>query len=185
MNDVTLVRQEHDYGCGIASLAMVSGLSYDDVRRWLLDNWPGGHERTDDWLEKRGIYKGIADYFLASHGYVWRTLYGGWKLSPWPPEPFAPVHLVRVRQPSGTSHFVVMDGNGSVLDPLLDEPRCLADWSEVDNVQGIWPGPASDRQVDRIAELEGDLADQMHLTDDAFAEVDRLSGRSGSSPDTR
>lgn len=138
---VALVRQAHDYGCGIASLAMVTGQTYDEVRTWLLAHWPGGQggdTPAEDWLVKRGIYSGIADYYLGRHGYVWRKVYSGWQQHPWPPEPFAPVHLVMVRQPSNNSHYVVMRADGVVLDPLADEPKTLAGWPAVDNVQGIW-----------------------------------------------
>lgn len=139
MSAETLIRQQHDYGCGIASLAMISGQSYDEVRTWLLDNWPGGHERSDEWLEKRGIYSGIAEYFLGEHGYVWRYVYRAWyPSSNWPPPAFAPVHLVMVRQPSNNSHYVVMRSDGIVLDPLSDEPKALTDWPEVSNVMGVW-----------------------------------------------
>ena len=138
-----LVRQQHDYGCGIAALAMIADRSYDEVREWLLGNWPGGSQRPEDWLTAHGIHKGIADWYLAQHDYVWRTLYGGWKLDPWPPEPFAPVHLACVRQPSNNNHYVVMRADGVVLDPLADGPRSLADWPQVYNVQGIWPGGVS------------------------------------------
>lgn len=138
--DVTLIRQEHDYGCGLASLAMITGQTYEEVRLWLLDHWPGGQgdHVPEEWLVKRGIHSGIAEYFLGAHGYVWRTVYSGWAQKPWPPEPFAPVHLAMVRQPSGNSHYVVMRSDGVVLDPMTDEPRSLADWEKVDNVQGIW-----------------------------------------------
>lgn len=142
----TLVRQQHDYGCGIASLAMIAGKSYSEVHAWLLANWPGGQadggSPPEHWLEKRGIYSGIVDWYLVHHGYVWRTVYAGWAKDnssyPWPPEPFAPIHLAQVRQPSNNSHYVVMRADGVVLDPLTDEPRTLADWPEVSNVQGIW-----------------------------------------------
>jgi hypothetical protein len=153
MNGSTLVRQEHDYGCGLASLAMIDGKSYEDVRQWLITNWPGGQADggapPENWLEKRGIYSGIADWYLGHHGYVWRKVYSGWaKDKPsfqWPPAPFAPVHLVQVRQPSGNSHYVVMRADGVVLDPMTDEPRSLTDWPLVDNVMGAWrcPGPVS------------------------------------------
>jgi hypothetical protein len=135
---VELIRQTHDYGCGIASLAMISGQPYNAVREWLVENWPGGTQTPDEWLTTRGIHKGIADYYLAAHGYVWRTVYGGWKLPEWPPRPFAPVHLAHVVQPSGNTHYVVMRADGVVLDPMCDEPRALSDWSYVNNVQGVW-----------------------------------------------
>lgn len=134
----TLIRQVHEYGCGLASLAMISGWTYDEVRDWLVANWPAGSQTPGEWLEQRGIHKGIADYFLAENGYAWRTVYAGWGQKPWPPEPFAPVHLAQVVQPSGNSHYVVMRSDGVVLDPLSDEPKRLTDWSVVNNVQGVW-----------------------------------------------
>lgn len=136
-----LVRQQHAYGCGIASLAMITGQSYDDVREWLLANWPGGHERSDEWLEKRGTYSGIVEYYLGEHGYMWRYVYRAWYPDNWPPTPFAPVHLALVRQPSNNTHYVAMRADGVVLDPLTDEPRTLRDWPEVYNVAGVWRSP--------------------------------------------
>lgn len=133
-----LVRQEHDYGCGLASLAMICDQSYDEVREWLLANWPDGKHAPEEWLTKRGIHGGTADWYLSQHGYVWRTLYAGWVMPTWPPEPFAPVHLACVVQPSGNSHYVVMRNDGVVLDPMTDEPRALTDWPKINNVQGIW-----------------------------------------------
>lgn len=137
-SDVHLIRQKHEYGCGIAALAMVAGTSYESVHEWLLANWPGGTQAPDEWLVAHGIHKGIADFYLAAHGYMWRTVYSGWRQIPWPPEPFAPIHLACVRQPSGNSHYVVARDDGAVLDPLHDELRRLTDWPEVYNVQGIW-----------------------------------------------
>lgn len=159
-----LIRQEHDYGCGIATLAMVTNATYDEVRTWLLDNWPGGNERHDDWLEKRGIHKGIADFYLAAHGYVWRTLYGGWQLPTWPPEPFAPVHMACVRQPSNNAHYVAMRADGVVLDPLTGEERRLTDWPEVQNVQGIWSERDLAAARDQIAAVRA-LHEPVHLAD--------------------
>lgn len=139
-----LVRQEHDYGCGIAALAMLTGSTYEDVRAWILDNWQNqimGYERTGSWLSKSGVTGPVLDWYLAQRGYVWRKVYSGWKPDPWPPEPFAPVHVAQVIQPSGMAHFVVLTADGRVLDPMSDSPRSLTEWQQINYVQGVWPIP--------------------------------------------
>lgn len=140
-----MVMQEHPNGCGIACLAMVTGLGYAQVRDTLTEFLP----RERDYGEE-GIHHGIAEWLLGRLGYAWRTLYAGHLHDPWPPEPFAPVHIAQVRQPSGNTHYVVVTNDGIVFDPLDGEHKRLADWdgrsgsvsnpkfSGVNNVMGIW-----------------------------------------------
>jgi hypothetical protein len=131
------VFQEHDYGCGIASLAMVSGDAYGDVHAWLLANVK--NTQSAAWLTERGIHHGIVEFYLAQHGFVWRTVYEGWGLDVWPPAPFAPIHVCSVVQPSRNQHFVVMLDDGRVLDPLDGTlGLALMNWPKVNNVVGIW-----------------------------------------------
>jgi hypothetical protein len=139
-----LVRQEHDYGCGIATLAMLTGQTYEAVRTWILSHWQNqiiGYESSDSWLRTHGVTGPVLDWYLATHGYVWRKVYSGWKPVPWPPEPFAPVHAAQVIQPSGMAHFVVLTSAGRVLDPMQDEPRSLSEWEQINFVQGVWTPP--------------------------------------------
>lgn len=139
-----LVLQKHDYGCGIASLAMLTGDTYDGIRAWILDHWQNqimGHESNDSWLTKSGVTGPVLDWFLAQHGYVWRKVYSGWRPDPWPPAPFAPVHVAQVVQPSGMAHFVVVTETGDVLDPASGAPRSLTDWQQINYVQGVWGEP--------------------------------------------
>ena len=120
---------------------MVTGQTYAQDRDWIVAHWRlqiMGYEWTDAWLAERGLSSPILDWFLAEHGYVWRKVYIGWEPNPWPPEPFAPVHIAQVIQPSGNSHFVILQSDGLTLDPMSDEPRRLTDWERVNFVQGIW-----------------------------------------------
>ena len=152
--EIALIRQEHDYGCGLASLAMATGKSYDEVRSFFLAEWPGGTQKPEDWLESRGIHHGLVEWFLARHGFVWRVVYSGWEEHPWPPAPFAPVHIAQVIQPSRNTHYVVMLNDGRVLDPLSGTlGLALDNWERVNNVMGIWPEPLSER-VPSAAEIE-------------------------------
>lgn len=130
---ITPQRQEHPNGCGIAVMAMVADMTYTEVFNYLQTLWP--QER--DFVE-HGTHQSLVEWFLASHSYVWRTLYRGWKIDPWPPAPFAPRHIVQVKQPSGTTHYVAMTATGDVLDPLADEPTRLDAWETVNNITGVW-----------------------------------------------
>ena len=143
MSDVErrLVRQEHDWGCGVAALAMVTGQTYDEVWSWMLGNWVHAvfaGEPAADWLEHHGVTQYALDWYLGQHGFVWRRVYRAWVSGAWPPEPFAPVHVAQVVQPSGNAHFVVLTADGRVLDPMSDAPRSLSDWEQVNHVLGVW-----------------------------------------------
>lgn len=130
-----VVRQGHANGCALAALAMVTGQTYDEVVADFTARWPGEPLNLDE----RGLYHGDTEWYLAINGYVWRYLYAGWKHDPWPPEPFAPIHIAAVKQPSGNQHYVIVTDDGTVLDPLDDQPKSLAAWEKVNNVMGIWP----------------------------------------------
>jgi hypothetical protein len=137
------VRQAHSYGCVIASLAMVSGLTYDEVAA----QYP--------WFDdERGVCLDTVGFdFLWRHGFALQLVYpfrpgppirGDGEEArrvrardPWPPLPWAQAHLCQVEMPGG-SHCVVMLADGSVLDPLTDERKRLADYSRVNNVRGLF-----------------------------------------------
>jgi hypothetical protein len=119
---------------------MVTGLDYGEVRDTLTEFLPREKGYGDE-----GIHNGVVEWFLGRLGYAWRTLYAGHLHDPWPPEPFAPVHIAQVRQPSGNTHYVVVTDDGTVLDPLDGEHKTLDLWdvpdgkfSGISNVMGIW-----------------------------------------------
>jgi hypothetical protein len=129
--DVRLVRQEDKYGCAVASLAMVTGKSYAEVRAAF------SHDFT-----KEGVVFFAWEEYLTHSGYaVARKMqYDALKKStrePWPAEPFAGVHICEVLTDAG-GHVVVMLRDGTVLDPATDEPRRLADYKSVNFVTGVY-----------------------------------------------
>lgn len=129
------VRQEDDRGCGPAVLAMLTGHSYEQVKAAISADAAGsGH--LGDWT-KEGVTYHAMDRYLAKAGYAVQRLVrnmGG----EWPPRPWAPMHFASVVN-SGGIHFVAMDADGKVLDPLHEAPRTFDDWEKVNNVVGVVP----------------------------------------------
>ncbi len=99
------VRQEHPFGCVIASLAMIGGETYSEV----LAQYP--------WIVERDggcDLDGVSFDYLWRHGFAVQVLYPSrpeinrdpsgeieerrakYGRKPWPPEPWAPVHLCQV-----------------------------------------------------------------------------------------
>ncbi len=140
MSDLRWIGQEDAQGCGAAVLAMLTGQTYAAVKADMdADPWVcEGGERN--WAA-HGLTSHVLDRYLAARGYFLRRIYDAWGIvESWPPEPFAPLHFARVRQPSGHGHFVAMDRTGRVFDPLREGAFTLADWSEVQNVVGLLRG---------------------------------------------
>ena len=130
-DEVIHVLQKESAGCVIASLAMATGQTYQQVRDWFL--------RGD--FDTYGISYVDAHAYLGEHGYA---VIHQWKhLSPrncdrsvWPPKPFAPVHICFVMG-SGT-HAVVMLQDGTVFDPNREGKHLLADYAQVSGVTGVY-----------------------------------------------
>jgi len=130
------VQQQHAKGCGPAALAMVTGIPYPEVCAWFK-----GIDFNKDGIHPYGI-----DAFLVEHGYatarkgMYYAYIGSPRREPWPPVPFADVHIceVRVYENAPINHFVVLLRDGTVLDPLGDERRSLADFFCVHNMVGVY-----------------------------------------------
>jgi hypothetical protein len=137
------VRQEETNGCGVAVLAMILGKSYAEARQLF--------EGAVD-FEKKGISHCCLDGLLADLGYAVarKYLWRGFRFadhpdhekdrrSPWPPEPFADLHIcqVEVYERSPLAHFVLLLRDGRVLDPLTPEEKRLSDYHRVMNVGGL------------------------------------------------
>jgi hypothetical protein len=58
---------------------------------------------------------------------------------PYPPEPFAPLHLVSVKvsPASPVYHSVIWLRDGTVLDPLTPEPKRLSDYHHIGGIDGL------------------------------------------------
>lgn len=117
-------------GCGVATLAMLLESTYD-YAQGLMD----AEDLTHNWDKSGTTYYSI-DEVLIKHGFFIRRLFQARSKGLWPPDPYAPLHYAQVRQQSGNAHFVVVLGNGDVLDPLKRGKFSLDKW-EVQNITGI------------------------------------------------
>lgn len=132
---IARVAQEEPNGCVAATLAMVLGVDYWSAAGMLADRKHGD------------CYSTVAQFQeLWSRG--WRTLPVGRirdeqrnVIAPHPPEPFADIHIasVKVSEGSPVYHSVIWLRDGTVLDPLTDVPRTLADYHYVGGIHGLYP----------------------------------------------
>jgi hypothetical protein len=128
------ISQEDTYGCGLASLAMISGRGYQYVAEWFLSY-------GRDIVKKKGGTMFDWDMYLVEHGYSVARKFctlNGIHRPEWPPKPFAPVHLCEVRPTENKFHVVVMDECGNVLDPWRKGIFQLLDYISVESVAGVY-----------------------------------------------
>lgn len=139
LNDLEpqLILQKHPFGCGHAALAMLTGKGYEEI----VAEFPG----VDPTL--RGLKVTEIDIYAAINGMAVLRLFsesrnsiGEKTTTPWPPAPFAQVHLclVDVTENSPCAHWVVMLADGAVLDPTTTERKSLFDYHRIMNVAGIY-----------------------------------------------
>jgi hypothetical protein len=136
--DIRWVRQEDPNGCWVASMAMVTGKTYAEVKAetgHMAER--GGHcWATDQYLAQNGF--ALARYWQHDqfHGHAENGAWFNNKRDPWPLPPFAPVHICQVRTSMG--HVVVMLADGTVLDPATPQQKRLSDYAVVDKIAGVW-----------------------------------------------
>jgi hypothetical protein len=130
------VRQEDAVGC-VASIAMVTGRSYRDVRDYFGDRF----ERS------AGLDYHDAMQYLADSGYATALKFrhapryayvdtpGRQPRQPWPPAPFAAAHLIAI---NGGRHCVVWLRDGTVLDPASDATQRIENVGDVSYVLGVF-----------------------------------------------
>jgi hypothetical protein len=134
---ITWVGQEDSNGCALAVLSMLTGTSYLEVKKEI--DSQDGHGHDGDW-NKKGVTHITIDRYLIDRGYYLQRIYSKFRPKDfsWPPDPWAENHFASVEQPSGRSHFVVMDCDGIVLDPLREGKYKLKDWEYINNVVGLY-----------------------------------------------
>lgn len=128
------LRQDDENDCVLATCAMIMDESIDSIR----------DKFSNSYCNRCGITDETMTMMLNEHGFgtMWK-----WKWyepqkqyrNIWPPEPFAEVHLgkVRVLSNSRLSHSIVMLKDGTVWDPEQDEEKRLTDYEEVLGICGI------------------------------------------------
>ena len=129
------VRQEDPEGCGVAVLAMLTGQTFAEVDQAFPDR------RARDTPKERCLEPHHMQNYLWDRGYFLRLIRLA-EFAPdgrWPPRPFAPLHYVNVTSPSGTGHWVAMEMDGCVLDPLRKGTYQLDFYPAVHEVVGIFP----------------------------------------------
>lgn len=124
---MNLVRQHNSKGCGIACVAMVTGLPYQECKLALfgsLGKVTGMfHDDVVKFITERGFVAGKRKYTREIEGAI---------------KPEAALNLleVRVYPDSEGSHFVIMDREGNVLDPMFGQTE-LSFYHEVWSIIGF------------------------------------------------
>lgn len=167
--NIQWVKQEHARGCGVACMAMLTGKTYAEVYAdFDVSNEIGINSlEAADWLFERGL--GLVNRYKAEY-WPQNNTPNDVARSPWPPEPFSDLHLCTVDASPGQMHFVVMLGDGTVLDPLTPEPKRLTDYHEVRVVAAVVPiplpvSPPQRVPVDEAALLQSLRNQCRHLAD--------------------
>ncbi len=133
-----LVRQKHLWGCQAAVFAMLIGCDYDEAAQILTDG-------DMSLVEEKGFGYFAVESQLVERGYAVARKYhvtqpGSKPRDPWPCAPFADVHWCEVlyAKEGRGAHAIVMLRDGSVLDPMHDEPRKLSDYYAINFVAGVY-----------------------------------------------
>lgn len=131
---IKYVRQKHRSGCAVACIAMVTGLSYEQVDKNFQTNF-----------EHDGMYAEHSRTFVCDQGFTAIELlqYGYSNLASTNRRmnrPFADIHIVSVRPfaDSKLNHAVVMDKRGRVYDPDSPQKKSLAEYYSIVRVTGFW-----------------------------------------------
>lgn len=137
MTEIKYVKQRGGHDCGIASLAMATGLPYEEVLApfaWRINAGEGLNEvHMLEWFVRNGwAYQQV--YKVHHLGGV------NQRKEEWPPKPWAPVHLIEARVSAGY-HFAVMDAKGRVFDPWDAERTSISHpaYKDLLWVMGLWP----------------------------------------------
>lgn len=119
------VGQEDEMGCGVATLAMITGKTYEQVKSDLhfID------------LTKEGIDDFTFIKYLAEHGLIPVKVES--EISQH--HHLASIYLcvVTVEKDISGEHFVLMLKNGQVFDPLTPDIRNLSDYPKINVIYAI------------------------------------------------
>ena len=137
-----LTRSRFPWDCSIAALATALELPWEEVSAGFPNPW----RAINDKEAIGNIFPRDVVQFLTGRGLACALTARPWALI-WPPEPFAPVHILWVKLPGNHDievngkavhprHCVAWDGK-IVLDSLRDEPRRLADYPIIELAIGI------------------------------------------------
>jgi hypothetical protein len=109
------IAQEHEEGCGVAVLAMLTDKTWAETVEWI------------DW-DQEALKPVQMMAWLWKDGWFLRKAHTPQSIGQetWPPAPFASAHYAMVTATKG-GHWVVMTHTGDVLDPY-DFSRPNLEW---------------------------------------------------------
>lgn len=122
MNEIHLVRQEHDTGCGIACVAMCAGWSYPEAFKKFKEILRWGDRKRDFYTQPSHL-EAVLDRekitYLSNRSRDWGQIEG--------------TAIVGVNRDNGYWHWVVVvkdDQRFFILDPETGEVYRYAEWPE-------------------------------------------------------
>lgn len=139
------IKQRGEVDCGIAALAMACDLKYEQVANGLVTGG-AGLVRLSEAMGAEGLNDDLVKDWLRLQGWAWQEMVRNvWQRGqfyarlPWPPQPFATVHVCFVEATKGW-HYCVLDFDGSVRDPFDKDRASLAhaDYKRVGSVIGLF-----------------------------------------------
>jgi hypothetical protein len=132
--EVRYVESDDGVSCVLACLAMVTGKTIIEVREGMKQYWY--NEASEN-----GVGDEAFEAYLAARGYAVQHISHDYVpedklVTPWPPKPWAPIHVCDVYYQG--PHAVVMLWDGRILDPNDTGLTSLDQYHRVYAVQGIW-----------------------------------------------
>jgi hypothetical protein len=140
---VNLVIQQDPKGCGVASLAMVCGETYEQTKSKMGDAafcWEGSftHYALTQYLAEAGF---CYQFWWAYDQFKMQADERGSRQSSprviWPiPTPFAEAHILLTRGEE-MGHWVAMDDQGEIFDPVRGRGKSIGEY-DVTQIVGAW-----------------------------------------------
>lgn len=132
--EIKFIKQEEDYGCVIACMAMVLGETYSSVRRHFLNDFSKkgiSFKETIGYLADKGfqiIHKEVGFYNHIDFSRKEML------------KPFAPVHIVLIRNcyDAKMTHVVVMTNKGKILCPQETPEVEIKECYQISDVWGFY-----------------------------------------------
>jgi hypothetical protein len=135
---IRMILQKESKGCGIAAVAMAVGKTYEEVRQYM---------NLDRDFTREGMFDSEMEDLLEIFGFSWqsrgryRPRLGGTR-EVWPSLPFAPLHIVQVKNlPDKAYHFVILLPDGQVMDPWWGVIQGLHRYPQIVQMHGVWKIP--------------------------------------------
>lgn len=131
-----LILQPEKSGCALAAVAMVVQQPYATVRQYVTLE----RDYTGEGTYEREIYE-LLNHFGFSYQRKEKLVQRlGGTTAPWPPAPWAPLHVAMVRNLTDVAyHYVVMLQDGTIMDPWWGVVQGLHRYPSILSVSAVYP----------------------------------------------